>query len=194
MSTQAHPRLTPDEYLKLEREAEFKSEYLNGHILAMSGGSRRHDLIAINVVASLHSQLRERDCEVHGSDMRIKGAATGLYAYPDVSVVCGEAAFEDDRQDVLLNPNLLIEVLSDSTEAYDRGEKSEHYRQIESLGEYLLISQGKMHLERYRRQPEGHWQMTEFRSGGDAVRLACIDCQLLLSEIYAKVRLESQPS
>ena len=194
MSTQAHPGLTPHEYLKLEREAESKSEYLNGEILAMSGGTRRHNLIAANAVASLHSQLRKRDCEVYGSDMRVKVVASGLYAYPDVSALCREAAFEGHRQDVLLNPDLLVEVLSDSTEAYDRGEKSEHYRRIETLGEYLLISQNKRHLERFRRQPDGDWILAEFRLPGDVVQLTSIDCRLLLSEIYAKVRLDSEPS
>ena len=113
MSTQPTPRLTPQEYLEQERKAEIKNEYLGGDIFAMSGGSRQHNLIAAHVVGELDSQLRGRDCEAYGSDMRVKVSATGLYAYPDVSAGCCELSFEDDRQDVLLNPSLLVEVLSE---------------------------------------------------------------------------------
>ena len=156
MSTQPRIRLTAEEYLERERKADTKSEYLDGEIYAMSGATRRHNLIAGNIHTDLNNQLRDRDCEVYGSDMRVKVTATSLYAYPDVSAVCGEPSFENDTEDVLLNPNLLIEVLSDSTEAYDRGEKSKHYRQIESLAEYLLVSQKKMHLEIYCRLHTSH--------------------------------------
>src|SRR5205085_5334550 len=119
---------TPEEYLILERQAEYKSEYFNGEIFAMTGASRRHNLVAANVLASLHGQLRKRPCEVYSSDMRVKVSPTGLYTYPDVVVVCNDPLFDDKQKDTLLNPTVLIEVLSKSTASYDRGEKFEHYR------------------------------------------------------------------
>jgi Uma2 family endonuclease len=135
--------VTPNEYLILERQAPYKSEYRDGQIVAMSGASRQHNIITANVVAELHAQLKQRSCTVLPSDMRVKVTSTGLYTYPDVVVVCGEALFDDNQQDTLLNPTLIVEVLSKSTEAYDRGDKFKHYRHLPSLAEYLLISQDK---------------------------------------------------
>ncbi len=192
MSTQPTPRLTPQEYLEQERKAEIKSEYLGGEILAMSGGTRQHNLIAAHVLGELDAQLRGRDCEAYGSDMRVRVSAAGLYAYPDVSAGCGELSFEDDRQDVLLNPSLLVEVLSDSTEAYDRGEKSEHYRRLESLQEYLLIAQKKRQVEHYARQSDGQWLLSEANCPEAVVELPSITCRLRLSDIYARIRFEPQ--
>jgi Uma2 family endonuclease len=180
------PRLTPEQYLALERKAAAKSEYLNGHTYAMAGASREHNLITGNIFGELRFQLRERACEVYVNDMRLKVSSTGLYAYPDVAVVCGEPRFEGAHFDTLLNPIVLVEVLSPSTEAYDRGKKFAHYRRLESLQEYVLIAQDSVRVEHYLRQGE-QWLLTEFSHPDDALHLASIGCNLPLREIYAKV-------
>ena len=140
MSSLPKARFTPEEYLALERQAEYRSEFFHGEIFAMAGASREHNLIAGNVSRELGNQLKGRPCETYQSDMRVKVSDTGLYTYPDVVVACGELAFEDDEVDTLLNPTLLIEVLSESTESYDRGKKFGYYRTIQSLAEYLLVA------------------------------------------------------
>lgn len=178
---------TPEEYLALERKAEFKSEYLNGQIYAMSGASRAHNLIAGNIFRHLGNQLEGRPCEVYQNDMRVKVSESGLYAYPDVAVACGEIRFEDASVDTLLNPVLIVEVLSPSTEAFDRGEKSAHYRRIESLQEYVLVSQDKVRVERYVRQGKD-WVFTEFNDPSEEIGLASVGAAVPLSAIYAKVR------
>src|SRR2546427_4844189 len=161
MSSQANKRYTAEEYLALERQAECKSEYYAGDIFAMAGASRWHNLIVTNVVRELSLQLKERPCTTYPSDMRIKISPTGLYTYPDVTVVCGEAQFEDTQQDTLLNPTLIVEVLSESTAAYDRGGKFTHYRKLTSLMEYVFIAQTKPHIEHYVRQPDNRWLLAE---------------------------------
>src|ERR1044071_3578846 len=132
-------RLTEEEYLRLERAAEFKSEYFDGELFAMAGGTRAHSLISANLTGELRAVLKNTKWVTYNADLRIKTEATGLYTYPDVSIVCGEQRFLDNEQDTLLNPTVVVEVLSDSTEAYDRGKKFEHYRQVPSLREYLLV-------------------------------------------------------
>ena len=134
-SPAAQTQYTPEQYLELERKAPYKNEFVNGHIYAMSGASRAHNLITGNTHREVSSQLRGRPCETYVSDMRVKVNTTGLYTYPDVVVVCGEIRFDDAQKDTLLNPTVLIEVLSPSTEAYDRGEKFAHYRRLASLQE-----------------------------------------------------------
>ncbi|MEZ4730112.1 MAG: Uma2 family endonuclease [Caldilineaceae bacterium] len=183
-------KLTAAEYLVLERAADHKSEYSTGEIRPMPGASRKHNLIATNILASLHFQLRKQPCEVYPSDMRVKVEATELITYPDISVVCGEPRFDDSHKDTLLNPTVLIEVLSPSTAAYDRGDKSENYRQIASLQAYVLVAQDKLHVEYYSRQPDNSWRFTEFKRAGDHVTLAVINCELALEDIYEKVTLD----
>lgn len=179
-------RYTPEEYLALERKAEYKSEYLEGQIYAMTGASREHNLIAGNVFREFGTQLRGRPCEVYTSDMRVKVSPTGLYTYPDVVAVCGEPRFEDAHVDTLLNPTLIVEVLSDSTEAYDRGKKSAHYRRLESLAEYVLIAQDRMHVERYARQRE-QWVLTEVSEPDGVLVLDSLGCTLRLQDIYERI-------
>src|SRR6266446_9871640 len=140
-------RLSEAEYLQLERKAETRSEYFSGEVFAMAGGTRSHSLIQTNLLRELSSRLKATDCVAYNTDLRVKVEATGLLTYPDVSVVCGEQRFLDEEEDVLLNPALVVEVLSDSTEGYDRGKKFEHYRQIPSLREYLLVSQTEPRIE-----------------------------------------------
>jgi Uma2 family endonuclease len=187
MALQTKAKLTPEEYLADERKAEYKSEYFAGEVFAMSGASRRHNLIVSNIVRELSSQLRGRPCEVYASDMRVKVSPTGLYTYPDVIVVCGEARFEDGYVDTLLNPTVVIEVLSESTEAYDRGRKFEHYRTVVSLSDYLLVAQDKPRIEHYARQPERRWLLSETNHLADTISIVSIQCDLALAEVYDKV-------
>jgi Uma2 family endonuclease len=199
MSSQPKTSLTPEEYLALERKAETKSEYFAGEMfplgskgkahdaLAMTGATRRHNLVAGNVFAALHTQLAERPCEVYPSDMRVRVPAAGLYTYPDVTVVCGEPKFEDDYLDTLINAVVIIEVLSPSTEAYDRGKKFELYQQIETLVEYVLVSQEPYRIEQYVRQAAAQWLYTEAHRAEDVVSLSSIGCELALKDVYAKV-------
>jgi Uma2 family endonuclease len=187
MSSQPKTYLTPAEYLAIEREAEYKNEYIDGEIVAMTGASRRHNLIAINITSELRRQLKDRPCEVYGSDMRIRVPSSRLYTYPDAVVVCDEPQLEDDYLDTLLNPTLIIEVLSKSTEAYDRGKKFSFYRTIESLAEYLLIAQDECQVEQYVKQRDGGWLLSDYYSPEDVVALTSIQCQLALREVYDKV-------
>jgi Uma2 family endonuclease len=184
-AVQSH--LTPDEYLALERKATIKSEYLNGQMYAMSGATRVHNLVCGNVFGELRNQLKESACEVYTNDMRVKVSSAGLYTYPDVLVVCDEPRFEDDSIDTLLNPTALFEILSPSTEAYDRGAKFGYYRQLDSMQEYTLVSQDCMRVEHYLRQGN-QWILTEFSKPADIVHLTSINCELSLREIYAKVK------
>jgi Uma2 family endonuclease len=190
MSQQIKPYISPEEYLALERKAEYKSEYQHGEIFAMSGASRKHNLITGNIAAELHQQLRGKDCEVYASDTRIKVKATGLYTYPDIAVVCDEPDFEDDHVDTLLNPTLLVEVLSPSTERYDRIAKTSYYRTIDSLAEHLLVARDEIRLEQYVRQPNGQWLLFEYLSADGVVNLASIECSLKLSDVYDRISFE----
>jgi Uma2 family endonuclease len=187
MSSQVKPHITPAEYLALERQAEYKSEYLNGEIFAMTGASRRHNLVVTNIVVSLGQQLRRRPCEVYASDMRFKVSAAGLYTYPDVAVVCGEPLFEDKYVDTLLNPTLLIEVLSKSTERYDRIAKSDYYRTLDSLGEYLLVARDEYRIQQHRKQPDGDWLFLDSTAPDASIELPSIGCSLAMRDVYDKV-------
>lgn len=187
MSLQPQSYLSPADYLVIERNAEFKSEYFNGEMFAMSGASEAHNIIVVNVSAELRQHLKKRPCKLYANDMRVKVSPTGLYTYPDLVVVCGQAQFNDAHLDTLLNPTLIIEVLSDSTEAYDRGRKFAHYRSLASLAEYVLIAQDRPQVESYRRQPDQHWLLTESRSLESVLRLDSIDGDLALAEVYDKV-------
>lgn len=186
MSSLAQVRYTPEQYLAREREAQYKSEYINGYIFAMVGASREHNLITSNVNRELNLQLRGRPCETYASDMRVNLSLTGMYAYPDVVVVCGEPHFDDAHRDNLLNPTVIVEVLSDSTEAYDRGEKFAHCRRLASISDYVLIAQDKVCVEHYVRQGE-QWVFSEFSDFNGTVPLASIGCHLMLRDIYDKV-------
>jgi Uma2 family endonuclease len=177
---------TAAEYLELERASPFKSEFHEGHIYAMTGASREHNLISVNISRELSLQLRGRPCEVYAHDMRVKAAVADKYHYPDVVAVCGPPQLEDERGDTLLNPTVLIEVLSESTEAYDRGEKFAGYRKIESLREYLLVSQDRPRIERYARQ-DGAWLLTEAEGLESSIAVESIGCTLALREVYEKV-------
>jgi len=187
MSAEPHLRISLEDYLAAERQAETKSEYLDGEIFAMSGASREHNLIVVNLAASLHAQLKGRRCETYAGDMRVHVPATGLYTYPDLVVVCGEPRFDDSELDTLLNPTLLIEVLSASTEGYDRGKKAAHYRTLDSLREYLLVSQEEIRVELFTRREDGHWLLSEASRPEETIPLASIGCALHLADVYERV-------
>jgi len=194
MSAQPQIRLTPAEYLAFERTQEYKSEYWAGQVFAMAGASERHNLIETNVISALHTQLRGRSCKVYPSNMRIKVPATGLYTYPDVTVMCGKAQFDDMERDTLLNPTIIVEILSKSTEGYDRGKKFQNYRTLESLTEYILIAQDAVHIEHYIRQPDNQWLLSEAKDLSAVLDLPTIQCTLALGDVYDKVDFEPPPN
>src|SRR5207249_2311543 len=147
--------ISPQEYLALERQSETKHEYYEGEIVALAGASEKHNLIVVNLIVVLHAQLKGRPCKVYPSDMRLKVSRTGAYTYPDVMVACKKSELEDSHKDTILNPVVIIKVLSKSTEDIDRGRKFENYRQIETLQDFLLVSQDSHRVERMTRQSEG---------------------------------------
>lgn len=191
MSSQSQQLLTADEYLALERQAETKSEYFGGEVFAMAGASRLHNLIVANIIRVLGNQLLDGPCNVYPSDMRVKIATLNTYTYPDVVIACGEELFEDEQNDTLLNPIVIIEVLSDSTEAYDRGKKFDHYQSLASFVEYMLVTQETCHLEHYVRQDDRTWTYRSFHSPEDVVQLEAIQCTLVLKDIYAKTGIQN---
>lgn len=184
---ETQPWVSPQEYLHLERRAATKSEYFNGQIYALAGASPRHTAIAANVITALHARFKGRPCTVHTGDLRVKASPTGLYTYPDVVVVCGQPRFDDAQKDTLLNPTLIVEVLSESTEAYDRGRKFDHYRRIESLTDYLLIAQDAALIEHRSRQSVDQWLVGFYMGLETSVPLPSLDCSLPLVEAYDKV-------
>jgi Uma2 family endonuclease len=191
MSAHAQPGLTPEEYLEIERAADFKSEYYAGRMYAMSGGSYGHGRIILNLGGKLNAELENGPCGVIANDLRVRVSHRGLYTYPDIVVVCREPEFADDRPDTLLNPTFLAEVLSPSTEAYDRGFKSAQYRKIEALQEYALVSQTEPRLEVFRRQPAGGWLLSEFIGLEGICRFDSLNCEITLAKIYAKITFPS---
>lgn len=180
------PCIPPELYLALERNADHRSEYVNGHIFAMAGAVRRHNQITFNIAVSLGTQLKGRKCIAYASDMRIKISQTSLYTYPDIVATCHEPMFEDTELDTLINPSMIVEVLSDSTEAYDRGAKFAHYRRLPSLQEYLLIAQNHVSVEQFIRTDD-RWTLIESNNREFEIQLDSINCTLSLSDIYDKV-------
>ncbi len=186
MASLEQPRFTPDQYLDLERLAPCKSEYLHGQIFAMAGASYEHNLLVANVLGELRAALRGSACRAVANDLRVQVAATTMYTYPDVVVICGQPEFADSRLDTLLNPTVLIEVLSPSTELYDRGEKFAHYRRLPSLRDYVLVAQDKMRVEHYIRQGE-QWVLTVWEKAQDTLTLASVQCAVSLTSIYENI-------
>jgi Uma2 family endonuclease len=194
MSSVLKRRLSPEEYLAQERRAEFKSEYLRGEVFAMAGASYEHTLAKDNLARETGNQLKNGPCRVLTSDMRVKIEATGLYTYPDIAIVCDEPQFEDKVFDTLLNPRTLVEVLSDSTEKYDRGAKFAHYRQIPTLQEYVLVARDQALVERYVRQPDASWLLTVFEGLSQTFAFASVPARIALADIYSGVTFPEQPS
>ena len=187
MSSLPEPWLSPEEYLALERAAETKSEYYDGQMFAMSGASEPHNVITVNLSREISTQLRGRPCRTYSNDMRVRVSETGLYTYPDVVVVCGERRFDDAQRDTLLNPTLLIEVLSPSTELYDRVKKFAQYRQLESLTDYLLVAQDRPAVDHYTKQGDQDWLLRAVEGLEGRIDLPSVGCSFLLSDIYENV-------
>jgi Uma2 family endonuclease len=183
--------LSPEEYLAIERRAEYKSEYVDGVMYAMSGASERHNLIVVDLILSLGAQLRDSPCRVYPSDLKVRVPSVKKFFYPEVSIICGETKFADDQKDVALNPVVVIEVLSESTAAFDRGKKFQSYQQIESLKEYLLMSQDECVVEHFLRQEDSRWLYTKASGLDEVITLPSVNCRLALSDVYNKVTLSS---
>jgi len=191
MASQPRTFLTPEQYLAIERAAAYKSEYYAGEMFAMSGAREPHNLITVNLITELRRQLRHGACRVYMSDMRVRANASGLYTYPDATALCGTPQFLDDVRDTLLNPNLIAEVLSPSTEAYDRGRKFEHYRTIESLREYLLVSAERVSAELFTRQADSRWLLSAATNREDVLDLQSVGCRVALADLYEDVDLSA---
>ncbi len=188
----ALPKLlfTPEEYLELECQAEYKSQYVAGEIFAMAGTQSVHNEVAGNIFAALHTRFRSRACRAYFSDIRLRVPEASLYTYPDVMALCGSPVFETSgNPPSLLNPQVILEVLSPSTEAFERGDKFARYRKLESLTDYVLVSVQKMRVEQHTRQSSGVWTYEEYEHPSNILRLASVDCEVPLEEIYAKVML-----
>ena len=178
--------LTPEQYLAIERKAAYKSEYLDGVMVAMAGGSERHNLIVANLIISIGVQLKGRSCRVYPSDLKVRVPNSTKFFYPDVSVVCGETQFASDHKDVILNPALIVEVLSESTAPFDKGKKFLSYQQIDSLQECLFVWQDEMLVEKYARQSNDSWLYTKIGGVDGLVGLPAINCEAALRDIYDK--------
>lgn len=189
MSALSQTGWTREAYLTFEQESETRHEFVNGQVIAMAGASRAHDLIVITLLAKLYALLLQNGCESHSGDIRVR-LSFDDYAYPDISIVCDEPQFEDTHPETLLNPTLLIEVLSPSTEKYDRGSKGIRYRSLPSLKEYLLISQDKFHIEHYRRQANGEWGVRDIFGLDASITFFSIEATLQLKEVYEQVSLD----
>jgi len=184
--------MTPEEYLEFERASDIKHEYYGGEIRAMSGGTHEHIVITLNTGASLLAQLRGRPCFTYTSEMKVRIEAKNSFFYPDIAVACGDLQFVDNWRDMIRNPMLVIEVLSPSTESEDRGEKFQHYRELGSLQEYVLIAQDKPYIERFLRQEGGVWQFSDAQGLDAVMELSSIGCTLKLADVYERVTFEAE--
>ena len=186
------PALSAEQYLDLERLSEMRHEFLDGLMYAMAGESPDHSTICFNLAVVIGEQIRERKCRGFSPNMKVRTGIGDLYAYPDLMIVCGEARFHDDKGDVLLNPTVIFEVLSPSTEKYDRGEKSLRYRtHIESLQDYVLVSQDKAQVEHHHRESDGTWTSNTVSGPENVLTLGSIDCNVPLAEIYRNTRVSA---
>jgi Uma2 family endonuclease len=183
-------RMTDEEYLAFENASATKHELIDGYIYDMAGGSEDHILISMNIGASLSNQLRKKPCKVYGSDLRVKPKGKGSFFYPDVTVLCGEAKFTEGSAACLLNPSFVVEVLSPSTEAADRGIRAISYREMPSVKAYLFVNQDTAHLELFLRMPNNHWELIDYKGLDAVVDLSVIECTLALEDVYDKVELE----
>lgn len=191
MATLPNPFLSEEDYLRLERAAEYKSEYIDGQIIAMSGARRAHVRLSMRIASLLETQLEGKKCEAYNSDLRVKIPDGRLYTYPDISVACGPK-FADEALDTLLNPIVVMEVLSNSTRNYDRGKKLRLYRTIPSLLDYVLVDQYAVNVEHWRREPNGTWNVRECTGLDDELTLESIACRLLLRDIYRGIELTQE--
>ena len=182
--------MTPEEYLRIERAAEWKSEFIDGEMFAMSGASHRHTIITANLIRSLGNQLLNGPCTVSSADLRVATDRRRHYTYPDIVVVCDPPQYVDGQLDTVTNPTLIAEVLSDSTEKYDRGGKFERYRAVPSLSEYLLVAQDRVHVELFSRQTDGRWSLRDWNDPEAEIDIESLHCRLKVAEVYAKVTFD----
>jgi len=185
--------LTAEQYLEIEAKSEVRHEFYRGETFAMARATENHNLLAGNLFRAIGNQIEDRPCKVYQADMRVLSEATGLYTYPDVVVVCGPPRFTDARRHTLLNPMVLVEVLSPATETYDRTTKWDHYRRIASVREYVLVSQDRVRVDHYARDDDGRWIATAWTDLGDVLALDSVACAVPLAKIYAKVELPAEP-
>ena len=185
---QTHHVFTPEEYLALERPSEIRHEYLDGTVYAMAGETPEHSIVCFNLASTIGPKMRNKNCQGYSPNMKVRTEQSGLFAYPDLMIVCGKAEYHDNHRDVLTNPTVIFEVLSRSTAAYDRGEKSLRYRtHLSSLKDFILVAQDKPHIEHYSRQQDGTWAYTEINGLDSSIVLNSIECQLSLAELYAGI-------
>jgi Uma2 family endonuclease len=194
MSAIPKPLLTAEQYLERERRADFRSEFYRGEMFARAGGPPPHSLITANIICELGIALKGGQCTAYESNLRIRIPVTGLYTYPDASVICGSLEYDDEHHDTVINPTLFVEVLSDSAEAYDRGKKFNHYRQLDSLQELLLVAQDSARVERFARNAGGTWTLTVVTGLDRSLHLPSIAVTISLAEIYDKVDLSPLPT
>src|SRR5437588_6088072 len=182
------PTISAEQYLEIERFSETRHEFLDGVVYAMAGESPDHSTICFNLASIIGSQIRDKPCRGFSPNMKVRAGIGGLYAYPDLMIVCGEAQFHDEQGDVLLNPTVIFEFLSPSTEKYDRGEKFRRYRtEIESLQDYVLVSQDQLRVEHHHREADGTWSQAEVIGKDAVVDLKSIDCTIPLTEVYRNI-------
>ena len=193
MSAVPKTKLTAAEYLAIEKAAEFKSEFYDGEMFAMSGASREHNRVKENLIGEMFMRLKDGPCETYSSDQRVAVNRTGLYTYPDIVILCGPGEFDPADRDTLINPTAIVEVLSPSTERYDRGMKFRHYQQIPSLREYVLVSQDEMVVERFARRPDGTWVLTTFADPDGEFGLESAPVRVPLADVYRGVELPPTP-
>lgn len=189
MTGQPLERMSPEAYLAFERQAEVRHQYFEGEVFAMAGASERHNLIVTNLLIEIGLQLRDRPCRVYPGDLRVAVSETGPFYYPDVAALCAEPRFLDAERDTLLNPEVVVEVLSPSTEAFDRGLKFSHYRAMPSLKEVLFVAQDAPRVEHFARQADGRWLFSDYAGSGAVLELPSLGCRLELARIFDKLGL-----
>jgi Uma2 family endonuclease len=194
MSALPKRRWTVAEYLAYERTAEQRHEFFNGELFAMAGASREHNTAKDNWIGELYARLKGGPCRTFSSDQRVKVDRTGLYTYPDIVIVCGKLEFDPDDRDTLLNPQVIIEILSPSTEGYDRGAKFRHFQKLPSVNEFVLVSQDKMQVERFVRQPDDSWLLTTFDDPAGEFALTTVPVRVPLADLYRGVELPEHPA
>jgi Uma2 family endonuclease len=193
MSTAPKPKLTASEYLEIEGRAKFKSEFFNGEVFAMAGASREHNRVKENLVIELGSRLKGGPCQTFSSDQRVLVEATGLYTYPDIVVLCGPGTYDPMDRDTLINPTTIIEVLSPSTERYDRGARFRNYQKIPSLKEYLLVAQDEAVCDRYLRQADGSWALVSFVELTAILEFVSFPVHIPLADVYSGITFPEAP-
>jgi Uma2 family endonuclease len=187
MASNPVTKVTEEQYLAMDRAAEVRSEFMDGEMWAMSGGSMRHAGLQANIIIELGVALRGSDCRMFTSDLRVRVLPGRMYAYPDVTVVCGKPVPADDHQDILLNPAVIFEVLSPNTEKYDRGIKFQYYLSLETLKDFILVDQNKVRVEHYARGSPGAWTFRAYEQLDDELKIDSIGVSLALSRIYDRV-------